>query len=97
MTVDWGTIVQKIPEMGMVVAVIYFALEMTKQQRSAAKEIMAEWRQFLQSESTTNRQFLADLRNQQNEVIGRLAEEIKQISKQISLISLVTKRQGKGI
>lgn len=87
MTIDWGAIVQKIPELAMVIAVIYFSLEMTKNQREAARVTMQEWREFLKSEAESNRKFLSDLRDQQNMVVGRLAEEQKVVGQQLAVLT----------
>ena len=86
--IDWAAIIEKVPEMAMVIVVVVFALKMTESQRQSSKEVMAEWREFLNKRDGSWREYiqvrdevfistLIEIREQQVNSTARLAEELK--------------------
>src|SRR3990172_664221 len=87
MEIDWDKIMEKVPELGSVLAVIFFALKLaeihrdnikilieTNQKNSAAT--MLEWREFLKGQNEITLRFMGD----QTDQLRALSSEIAGLS-----------------
>ena len=87
MEIDWGTILDKVPELGMVVVFVYFALTFVKQGRETSKLIMDQWREFFTSQQNEWRMFVKE---QQIEWRDALKDQDSLLCRQLDKLTAIT-------
>ena len=84
MIVDWGSIIEKVPELASVIAVIWFAIRLTEiyqvsvkniiqMQQENGKTTMSEWRDFLRGQNEISQRFMAGQTEQMQELTKETA------------------------
>ena len=96
--IDWAALIDKVPELAMVIIVVFYTLELSKVHRASvadlmssghatSEKVMKDWREYMQREEERWREFVREMKDSHNAALGRLAEEIKEGSKAIAIAS----------
>lgn len=87
MEIDWAGIIDKVPEVAMVVVFVYYALRLASENRAGAVAVMADWKIFIQEQNEKWQayfdhrdelyiQTLKMLQDNQNSGLDRIAKDI---------------------
>jgi hypothetical protein len=58
MAIDWVAIVNKVPDVAILVIFVWFTREMVQSQRESAASIMSDWKGFIQAQNIGWQQFI---------------------------------------
>jgi len=95
MTIDWVAILAKVPEMAALVIVVYFALQLTADNRKNSGQVMSDWRTWLTDQQKAHREYcerqesrfigaLSEIREDNSEVITELTAQIKDLGEKVN-------------
>lgn len=87
MVIDWVAVINKVPEMALLIVFIWFTLRMVESSRASAVSIMDEWKVYLAAQNVSWQEYFAqrdEVYLSKLEISGdRHAREITLLSKDI--------------
>lgn len=97
MPIDWGAIVAQTPSIALALVFAWFAVTLIQGQREHSDRVMDEWSKRLAQRDTDWQKFIDDQRRQMYDATGRLAEEIKEIARQVAALNALMTSHDRSV